>query len=347
MRYLDHKKTAEIIRRILKENRVDQESIDHLTESIIDASLKGIDTHGLALFPHYLEGFQLGRINRKPQFRIIKDSGSAKLIDADGAIGHHAGRFAMDFCIDMASKNGSGCCAVRNSSHFGAAEYFTIYAAKHNMLGFAFTNTNSLVKAFNAVEPMFGTNPICFACPIEGEEPLSLDMATSVISWNHVRNYKEAGLTLEDGCAYDADGHFTTDPHAAKCVRPIGDYKGYGLGMMVEILCSVLTGSDLGKDLMPMFHSDMTKKRGISHFFHAIDISKFTKVSDFAKRMKTMAEFIRSMRPLEGKEVMIPGDPEKRRKAERLKTGIPMTDKVFAEFLAISKDFEEAVIRDD
>ncbi|MBP5368032.1 MAG: Ldh family oxidoreductase, partial [Bacteroidales bacterium] len=141
MRYLDHKKTAEIIRRILKENRVDQESIDHLTESIIDASLKGIDTHGLALFPHYLEGFQLGRINRKPQFRIIKDSGSAKLIDADGAIGHHAGRFAMDFCIDMASKNGSGCCAVRNSSHFGAAEYFTIYAAKHNMLGFAFTNT--------------------------------------------------------------------------------------------------------------------------------------------------------------------------------------------------------------
>ena len=96
-----------------------------------------------------------------------------------------------------------------------------------------------------------------------------------------------------------------------------------------------------------MFHSDMTKKRGISHFFHAIDISKFTKVSDFAKRMKTLAEFIRSMRPLEGKEVMIPGDPEKRRKAERLKTGIPMTDNVFAEFIAISKDFEEAVIRED
>ncbi|MCQ2973793.1 MAG: Ldh family oxidoreductase [Bacteroidales bacterium] len=343
MIYFDPEKTREIMCRILKENGVNAESITHVTDSIIDASLKGIDTHGLALFPHYLEGFQLGRINKKPQFKIVKNNGSAKLIDADGAIGHHAGRFAMDFCIDMAAKSGTGCCAVKNSSHFGAAEYFTIYAAKHNMLGFAFTNTNSLVKAYNAVDPIFGTNPICFACPIEGEEPLSLDMATSVISWNQVRNCKEAGIELKDGCAYDENGKFTTNPNKAKCVRPIGDYKGFGLGMMVEILCSVLSGSEMGKDLMPMFHSDMTKKRGISHFFQAIDISKFTNANNFIKRMGEMVKFIRNMRPLEGQEVMVPGDPEKRRKIERLNSGIPMMQNVYNEFINISKDFENAV----
>lgn len=345
MVYLDADKLKAIMIEVLKTCKVEPDSITHVVDSVVSASLKGIDTHGLALFPHYVEGFQKGRLNRRPQFRIVKDNGAAKLMDADGAVGHHAGMFAMDFCIDMASKVGTGTVAVRNSSHFGAASYFTEYAAKHGMIAFAFTNTNSLVKAHNAVEPYFGTNPICFSCPIEGEEPLNLDMATSVISWNYVRNHKGTKEPLEDGVAYDENGKFTTDPFAAKCVRPIGDYKGFGLGMMVEILCSVLSGSDFGHDLMPMFGSDMSKKRGISHCFQAIDIRKFTNLKNFSARMKELVYVLRNMKPLEGQEVMVPGDPEKRTMKERLSSGIPMVDNVWQEFLCITRDFEAALIQ--
>lgn len=347
MVYLDTDKLKAVMTEVLRQCRVEPESIMHLVDSVVESSLKGIDTHGLALFPHYVSGFKLGRLNKNPQFRIVKDNGTAKLIDADGAVGHQAGIFAMDFCIDMASRSGTGSVAVRNSSHFGAASYFTEYAARHGMIGLAFTNTNSLVKAYGAVEPFFGTNPICFSCPIEGEEPFCLDMATSVISWNYVRNHKEANLPIDDGLAYDAEGKFTTDPHKAKCVRPIGDYKGFGLGMMVEILCSVLSGSELGHNLMPMFGSDMTKKRGISHFFQAIDISKFTNVKKFAARMKELCAILRGMKPLEGCEVMVPGDPEKRAMKHRLENGIPMVDNVWKEFLEITPNFKNAVVREE
>lgn len=263
-------------------------------------------------------------------------------MDADGAIGHHAGIFAMDFCIDMAAKNGTGIVAVKNSSHFGAANFFTEYAAKHNMLGFAFTNTNSLVKAHNAVEPFFGTNPVCFAAPIEGEDPFCLDMATSVISWNYVRNHKVSKQPLQDGVAYDENGEFTTDPFKAKCVRPIGDYKGFGLGMMIEILCSVLTDSEIGHDLQPMFGSDMSRRRGISHYFQAVDISKFTNPKKFASRMKSLVERVRALKPLSGMEVMVAGDPEKHTMAQRKSSGIPIPENVWTEFLKISENFKRA-----
>ncbi|MCR5456280.1 MAG: Ldh family oxidoreductase [Bacteroidales bacterium] len=347
MIYLGVDKLKEVMAGILRELRVDPESVSHLVDSVVEASLKGIDTHGLALFPHYVEGFSKGRITKRPQFKIVKDNGSAKLIDADGAIGHHAGIFAMDFCIDMASRNGSGVVAVRNSSHFGAASYFTEYAARHDMMAFAFTNTNSLVKAHGAVEPFFGTNPICFSCPMDGEEPLCLDMATSIISWNYVRNHKETHQMLDDGLAYDETGHFTTDPYKARCVRPIGDYKGFGLGMMVEIMCSVLSGSEIGHNLMPMFGSDMTKKRGISHCFHAIDIRKFTNIKQFRERMKNLAAIIRGMQPLEGQEVMLPGDPEKRAMKNRLANGIPVAPNVWKSLLEVSPKFADAVIREE
>lgn len=345
MVYIDAEKLKQVMKEVLANLKVCQESIDFVTESVIESSLKGIDTHGLSLFPHYEEGFRMGRLKKRPDFKIVKNNGSAKVIDADGAIGHHAGMFAMDFCIDMATKYGTGTVAVKNSSHFGAANFFTEYAAKHNMLAFAFTNTNSLVKAHNAIEPFFGTNPICFSCPIEGEEPFCLDMATSVISWNYVRNHKESHQELEDGVAYDAEGKFTTDPYAAKCVRPIGDYKGFGLGMMVEILCSVLTGSKIGHDLQPMFGSDMKEKRGISHFFQAIDISKFTNAKSFKADMKNLVERIRSMQALDGKTVMVAGDPEKNTMKIRKANGIPMPENVWKEFLAISTDFEKSVLR--
>jgi len=344
MVYVNAEKLKHIMLDVLLKLHVNQDSANNLVESITEASLKGIDTHGLALFPHYEEGFRLGRLNKNPDFKIIKNNGSAKVLDADGAVGHHAGRFAMDFCIDMAAKYGTGIVAVKNSSHFGAANFFTEYAAKHNMIGFAYTNTNSLVKAHNAVEPFFGTNPICFSCPIEGEEPFCLDMATSVISWNYVRNHKVTNKKLQDGLAYDENGQFTTDPFKARCVRPIGDYKGFGLGMLVEILCSVLTGSNIGHDLQPMFGSNMSKKRGISHFFQAIDISKFTNVKTFSNNMKALCKTIRNLKPLEGKTVMVPGDPEKIAMAKRKKEGIPIEENVWKEFLAITEEFGNALI---
>jgi len=118
-------------------------------------------------------------------------------------------------------------------------------AAERGFIGFAFTNADSLVKAYNARTAVFGTNPICFAAPLRDEGPLCLDMATSVVSWNKVRVRHVSGLQLQPDWAYDADGAATIDPALARSLSPTGGYKGYGLGMMVEILCGLIAGGPI------------------------------------------------------------------------------------------------------
>jgi ureidoglycolate dehydrogenase (NAD+) len=300
---------------------VDPVGAGHVVESLLQTSLRGVDSHGIQLFPHYVRAVVAGRVMARPKPVLRRAAPSLATLDASHAFGHHAGALAIDAAVDLARETGLAAVSVRNSTHFGAAAYFALRAADAGMIGFSFTNADALVKAFNAREAVFGTNPVCFAAPLRDEGPLCLDMATSLVSWNKVRNARVSGAALGSDWAFDSAGQPTTDAHAAATLNPAGGYKGYGLGMMVEILCGLLADGPVANELLGMFTAPIEARRHLSHFFLALDIERFVPGERFRSRLQGLAQAIRAMDP--AGSVMVPGDPEKRAAVERTRDGIP------------------------
>jgi LDH2 family malate/lactate/ureidoglycolate dehydrogenase len=320
------------------------ESAGHAVGAMVQTSLRGVDSHGINLFPHYCRAVTAGRINARPALSLERTSPSTAVLHADHAFGHHSGAVAMDAAIALAADAGTGCVAVRDSTHFGAAAYFGLRAPASGCLGFAFTNADSLVKAHNAKVAFFGTNPICFTAPLEREEPLCLDMATSRVAWNKVRERRQSGAALVPGWAFDQDGRPTEDAAQARTLAPIGAYKGFGLGMMVEVLCALLAGGPAATELLPMYTSPIAARRRISHFFVALDISRFAPVAQFKARLQAVVDSVRRLPGEAGQPVMVPGDPEKQCFERRSVEGIPVSPEVLAQLHELDPDFDRAVM---
>ena len=341
---LDSKVLAPLMLDALRSRDIEAEAAENVVQALVETSLRGVDSHGINLFPHYCRVVDSGRINRRPVIRPIRQDGATAVLDADHGFGHHASAVAVDLALELAERNGIGGVAVANSSHYGAAAVYALRAARRGAIAFSFTNADPLVKAAGGLQAGFGTNPVCFAAPMAKEDPLILDMATSLVSWNKIMNHRQADAPLPEGWAFDGEGRPVTDPHAARSLAPAGGYKGYGLGMMVEILCALLTGGPWGPDIKAMYQ-DLTAQRYISHFFMVLDIGRFTDRESFKERLQGMADVMRIRPCLDADSpVMVPGDPEKRAFAERTHKGIPMHPSKFDEYLAISEAFKATVI---
>lgn len=343
-KYLDGQMMGKIMRETLLAHGVCQDSAEHVSAALLQTSLRGVDSHGIQLFPHYCRAVDAGRINGNPNFSFEQTSATTSILDADHGFGHHAGVVAMDHAIAGAKQQGMAAVAVKNSTHFAAAAYFGLRAPPEGCIGIAMCNADALIKAYGAKDTFTGTNPICFTAPIEGEEPFCLDMATSLVSWNKVLNHRRTGTQIPDDWACDAEGMPVTDPNDARSLQPAGLYKGFGLSMMVDIFCALLSGCPMGKDLLPMYqHIDVRRK--ISHFFLAIDIERFGGAAQFALRMQEMVKRARSLRPLDPDgAVMVPGDPEKKTFVIRSANGIPVDEPKLAELIATSASFSQAVL---
>ena len=154
-------KLHKILFSILEQNNVRGDVAIHMIEGVIQASLRGVDSHGIRLFPHYLEGFRKGRLNKNPDYKFYKTGLATSLLNADNAPGHSAGMVGMKKAIALAKKAGIGAVAVSNSSHFGAAAYFSFAAAKEDMIGLSFTHATVHVPPKNGIRPFLGNNPFC------------------------------------------------------------------------------------------------------------------------------------------------------------------------------------------
>lgn len=152
MIYLDGKILKKLMKNILICKLVDREAAERVSDGLIQTSLRGIDSHGINLFPHYCRAVEAGRINKNPKISIKQNASSVAIVDADHAFGHHSGSVAVQHAIKMAKENGIGAVGVKNSSHFGSAAYFAFQANKENCIGMAFTNGDALVKIYNSKE---------------------------------------------------------------------------------------------------------------------------------------------------------------------------------------------------
>ena len=269
-------------------------------------SLRGTDSHGVARLPVYIERLRAGVLNARPRPSVLRRDGAVAVVDGDQGPGQVAAVFATDVSIELAREHGAGVVVVRRSAHFGAAAYYAMRAAEQGLVAMAMTNTEPLVIPYGGAEPALGTNPICLAAPAAGGV-FNLDMATSQVAMNRVWNARDEGRPIPEGWGVDAEGRTTTDAAAVVSGMPLGGYKGYGLALMVEVLCGVLAGAGVREGVGELY-GGATAPQDTGHFHLAIDPERTVGRDRFAAVLEGLLGELRAIPPAPGfDEVLVAG----------------------------------------
>jgi L-2-hydroxycarboxylate dehydrogenase (NAD+) len=291
-----------------------------------------VDTRGVIRFSPqawYVKWLTEGSMTARPNIRVISESSSTALIDGDRGMGMVIGHRAMELAIRKARESGIGMVGVRNSRHYGMSAYYAMMALPHDMIGIAMTNASRQVVPTFGREARFGTNPICFAVPADKELPFVLDMATTTAAAGKLELAARQGKPIPPGWALNENAEVTNDPRVAQKSRRLlplggsregGSHKGYGLAILVEILCGALTGT------MTALNADQDPR---GHFFGAIRVDSFRPVDEFKRDMDRLIRELKSTPPIEGqKRVYVAGEIEFETADERAERGIPLLPSV-------------------
>lgn len=301
-----------------------------LADSLVQTSLWGIDSHGIARLTHYLNRLTHGSIQARPDIVVTRSGPGTAQVAGDRGLGIVVAHRANRVAIQIARENGVGAVGVSDSSHCGAVGLYSRVAAREGLIGMAFTHSDKIAAPHGGHRPFLGTNPISMAFPRQGGEPVCLDMATTSIPWNRVMNARREGAAIAPGAAVDSDGHDTTDAQTANALRPLGglDYghKGYGLALIVELLCGPLNGNPYGPQIGPMY-AELERPRHIGAFFVVLDPNRFAGGPTFAATVEHMARALAA----EPGSPRMPGDPELAAQAKRRIEGIPIEPGLAAE----------------
>lgn len=294
-----------------------------LAESLVQTSLWGIDSHGIARLPHYMERLSRGSIKARPNIVVNETGASTAQVHGDQGQGIIVAHRAAQVATDLAKKSGIAAVGVSDSSHCGAMALYTRPAAREGLIAIAFTHSDSMAAPFGGTRAFFGTNPISIAFPRAGNEPSCLDMATTSIPFNRVINARREGHPLPDGVAFDGEGNLTTDAVATRSLLPLGGsefgYKGYGLALMIDLLCGPLNANPYGPTISGMF-TEMDTPRRLGAFFLMIDPQRFAGGLLLAGTVDTIANALAG----EPGAPRMPGDPELAEEKSRRAEGIPV-----------------------
>ena len=327
---------------------VPEEDAQITARLLVATDLRGVESHGV---PHlnmfYAKWIRSGVINANPKPKIFSQAPSTATMDGDRGLGFVIGHRAMIEAMHRAEKTGAGFIAVRNSTHFGAAACYAMMALERDMIGIAMTNTIAGVVAPGSTKPAVGTNPLAVAVPAGKKTPFVLDMATSVVAGGKLEIARREDTSIPEGWAVDKEGKPVTDPN--KRVRgeggllplggmpKLGGYKGFGLGVLVDILSGVLSGSSAGI-LWPNIRDNGGLGTG-DHFFGALRIDSFLPVENFKKSMDEMIEAFEALPTLPGvKKICVAGGPEAEIEKDRKANGIPLNSKVIQDLQELARE---------
>lgn len=312
------------------------------TTVLLNADVRGIDSHGVARLSGYVRLWEAKRINANPNIKIIHETPSTATVDGDAGLGLVVAPKAMQIAIDKAKNVGTGWVSVQNSNHFGIAGYHAMMALEHDMIGIAMTNASALVAPTFSIEKMLGTNPIAVAIPANEEPAFVADFATTTAANGKLEILQRKNASTPLGWVQDKDGNESTDAHALKsggALLPLGSdrehgsHKGYALGSIVDIFSAVLSGASYGPWAPPFpAYIQMPENmpgKGLGHFFGAMRIDAFRPAEEFKSHMDNWIKRFRNAKPANGYDrVLIPGDPEREISVQRMKEGIPLVESV-------------------
>jgi LDH2 family malate/lactate/ureidoglycolate dehydrogenase len=323
-----------------------------IADVFMAAEARGIPSHGMLRIRDYYELWKAGRVNVKPNVRVVHESPSTAVIDGDRAVGMVPARKSMEMAISKAENSGTGWVATRNSNHFGIAGYYAMMALKHNMIGICLTNANPLVAPTFSISRMMGTNPIAVAIPALKQPPFVADFATTPIARGKLAVAEKKGEKVALGFVQDKTGKPSDDPAILKSGgsmvtlggdRLHGSHKGYCLSGIVDIFSAVFSGANFGPFVPPsVAYLPVLEKKvgeGTGHFFGAMRIDAFQPADQFRAKMDEWIETFRSAKPAEGYDrVLVPGDPEREYEEKTMREGISLVPAIREDLVVISKE---------
>jgi LDH2 family malate/lactate/ureidoglycolate dehydrogenase len=309
-----------------------------VAESLVDANLRGVDSHGVSRIPIYVRRLQQGLVNTRPNVHVAKEKGGALVIDGDNGMGQVVMQRSLELAQKRLPSAGTVSVAVHNSNHYGSGAYFAKKAVAANAAIFLYGNAPATMSAWGGRERFLGTNPYTFGVPAGSREPMILDMATSVVARGKIILADQLGEQIPEGWAVDVNGEPTTDPQAALAgsVLPFGGPKGYGIALMIEVMAAMFTGANSGPEIGDLY-DDLDRPQGVGAFFTLHDVSAFQPLDQFGRRMENLFQAIKQGAP-EGREVLIPGELEARAASRNQDHGIAMPPAVIAELEKLSPD---------
>src|SRR5919106_3310029 len=269
---------------------------------LVSADLRGVDTHGIARLPGYLDRVRRGLINAKPNLDPERVTPVAATLDGQNAFGFVVGMCAINEAMAMARDYGIGVVSVRRSTHFGMAASYALPAIEAGRMAMVFSNASQAMPPWGSKQMLLGTNPFCMAAPAGKHRPIILDMSPAVAARGKIRKAERRGEKIPLGYALDAGGRPTTDPKAALAggvVLPIGEHKGSGISMFMDIFGGVISGANFGGDVGDQYKT-FDRSQDVGHFFLAMKPNLFVTDDDYRARMDTLIERMKSAPLAEG-----------------------------------------------
>ncbi|MFX0011401.1 MAG: Ldh family oxidoreductase [Candidatus Hermodarchaeota archaeon] len=312
--YIDAKKLESFMRDVFFGLGVPQEDAEIIANVLITSDLRGIESHGIQRCKMYYDRIKQGIYEVKTKIDIIKDGPTTALWDGNCGMGHVIAYKAMKTAIEKAKKYGLGAVAVRNSTHFGIAGYYSLMAIKEGMLGITVTNARPSIPPTFGVEPLLGTNPLTIGAPTDENFPFLLDCATSIIQRGKVEVYNRINKPLPENTVINDMGETMTNAgevleqmlQRKAALLPLGGkgeetagYKGYGYATVVELLSAALQNGIYLKDTLGIVENNQ-KRLKVGHFFLAINIDSFAGLDAFKTTAGNIMKGLRSYKKVPG-----------------------------------------------
>jgi LDH2 family malate/lactate/ureidoglycolate dehydrogenase len=318
-----------------------------IVDNLVEADLRGVESHGVVRFPIYVKRIVDGGSNPRPQIRIVRQTRTTAVVDGDNGMGQLVGVRAMEIAIDKASEGDCAFVSVRNSNHFGAAAYYAEMAARRDMIGLVFTigGINHMTP-WGGAEATLGNNPFAVAFPTDRDFPIVLDMACSIAARGKIIVAAKEGTPIPADWASGPDGLPTTDPVEALkgFVLPVGGPKGYALTFTVGLLSTMLSGAYFGREVTHMY--DMTETpQNVGHLFGVLPIASFEDLGEYRTRIGKAIRDMHEAKKAPGVErIYVPGEREHLALQARRAEGIPVGVGVFGELREMSEQFDVPLV---
>jgi LDH2 family malate/lactate/ureidoglycolate dehydrogenase len=297
------------------------------SKNLIEADLRGVQSHGVVRFPIYVKRILDGGTNPRAQVKAMRQTRTTAVVDGDNGLGHYVGVRAMEMAIEKGAGGDCAFVAVNNSNHFGAAAYYAEMATRRGMIGLSFTiGAINHMAPWGGAEAVLGNNPFAIAFPTREPSPIVLDMACSVAARGKIIVAAKEGKSIPGDWATGPDGLPTTDAVEALkgFVIPVGGPKGYALTLAVGLLSTMLSGACFGRDVGDLYEKTTTAQNS-GHLFGVLPISSFDDLDAYLDRMDKGIADIRGAKKATGVErIYLPGEREYLSLIANRKRGIPI-----------------------
>lgn len=294
-----------------------------VADVMADTNARGIESHGIRWLDIYLQRLQAGGVNPVTTVDVTKDKGSLLILDANNGLGQVAMVKAVEMGVKKAKETGMAMVGVRNSNHFGACAYYTEMAAKMGVVSFCCTNATPLMAPWGGIDLCIGTNPLSYGFPTKGT-PIVLDMATTAYARGKVFIAARKGVPIPEGVALNKNGEPTTDAKEALegIMLPASGPKGFGLSLVIDLLCGIMTGSKYGVHITPIF-GQLETAQNIGHFAFFLNIEDFVPVNKYYEEIEDTITNMKKSRLAKGYDrIYMPGEIEAGVRAKALTEGI-------------------------